>query len=173
MVTDSKSYKIKPLTYLEPDNVEEYFQTLAVHDLLKHRFCNIEDPQWLDVLRTLREYGLHKYGVLSDGKIVGEFALEVFTGRSALMHFSMHPDVPFPEKIKIGKFVLNFIFTKWINPKTEKPFLASVYGLTPHTNRGALILARKVGFKILGVLPCGIRSLGADIDAVISVASAG
>ena len=88
-----------------------------------------------------------------------------------MMHFSMRPSTNFKEKIRIGKFVLNYLFTKWLNPETKKPYLASVFGLTPHTNRAAIVIARKAGFKVLGILPKGVQSEGTAVDAVISVAS--
>lgn len=167
-------YKIKPLLYFEIDKVEEYFQLLDVHDFLSSRFCDCKNPKWLDVLGIINaRKGLHMYGVENtDGRIVGEFHLEQFTGLSAMMHFSMSPEVSFPEKIKIGRFVLDYLFSKWIDSKTGKPYLRSVFGLTPSDNRAALVLARKVGFKVLGVLPSGIISKGKPTDATISVASA-
>ncbi len=172
---DLPKYAAVPLLHLPVDQVQTYFQTLGVYDTLRYRFSDLDDPKWDDVIGIIQRVGKQMYMVLDQyQRVVAEFMLEGFTGQSAQIHFSFHPELlTIQEKFEVGKYVLRTLFHDWTDPKTEKPFLQSVYGLTPLPNRVACIFALKAGFKKLGILPGGCKYLGGIEDAMISVASNG
>ena len=167
-------HDIVPLMSQKQDDVQYYFQQLYAADTLKYRFSDLDNPQWLDVLEIIQRMGQGMYLVRDcDRNLVAEFTLEGFTGQSAQLHFSMHPGINIREKLVIARHTLEHILLHWINPATTRPFLKSVYGLTPIPNRVACIFALKAGFKKLGILPGGCTYMGKTADAMISVASNG
>ena len=167
-------YTITPLLQLDAHQVQAYFQTLGVHDTLKYRFSDIDDPQWDSVLGVIRRMGRGMYLVLDcAGSVCAEFTLENHTGQSAQSHFSNHPELSTRKRLEIGRHCVNYILTEWVSPDTKRPFLRSLYGLTPLPNRAGCIFALKIGYKKLGVLPGGCTYMGKTEDAMISVASNG
>lgn len=166
------SILLAPTLSLHGDVVQEYWQLLDVYGFLEYRLCDIKDPKWMDVVDMIKRIGNQMYSVVDVGSdaILGEFVLENFTGKSAQIHFSFRPeDITFKDRIFIGKYVLDFIFNKWVG-SDDIPFLDSVFGLTPSSNRAAILVALKCGFKRLGILPSGINSGGKAEDAIITVA---
>lgn len=164
-----RGHTIAPLFSLPPDTVQLYFQTLAQHDTLKYRFPDIEDPQWWDIFEVIQRLGKGMYILLdNDDNPVAEFTLENFVGRSAQIHFSMHPEIKMKERITISRFVQKFLLVDWINQKTNKPFLKSIFGITPLSNRVACIFALKSGFKKMGILPGGCTYMGRTENAMVS-----
>jgi len=165
------NYKIVPLLALTTAKIQEYFQVLYMHDTLKYRFADIDEPQWADVIDVIKRMGKQMYFVTNEEGILAEFTLEGFTGKSAQVHFSFHPTaLSTKEKLGVGKFTLDQIFNHWKNPETDEAYLDSLYGLTPTPNRVACIFALKAGFNKLGVLPSGMRYRGAIVDAMVSIA---
>jgi len=163
---------IVPLLNVPKDAVQTYFQTLAVYDTLKYRFPDLYNPMWLDVVEVIQRMGSHMYLVQEpDGEIITEFMLDNSTGQSVQSHFSTHPLLSTNKRIEVGRYCVDQVLTKWIDPKTRKPFLKSLFGLTPLPNRAACIFAMKIGYKKLGILPGGVSYLGKTVDAMISVAS--
>lgn len=161
---------IKPILMEDPDRVQEYWQTLYVHDTLKYRLCDIEKPAWMDVVDMIRRVGRQMYFVLEDYKILGEFMLENQTGGAFQIHFSTHPEISFQKRLQIGKFCVTYLLRDFINPENNEPFVKALYGLTPIDNRAACVYVLKVGFKKLGILPYGMKSRGKIVDAMVSVA---
>lgn len=88
-------------------------------------------------------------------------------GRAAQIHFSMHPNNKFTDSVHLARWGTEQILNKWTNKKTGKPFLDSLYGLTPATNRVACIFVLKVGFKKIGYLYNSIIDRGKVVEAVI------
>lgn len=171
-VTEITEWGIRPLTTFNVDAIQQYWQTLYMHDLLRHRLCDIKDPTWSDVKDMIVRMGNTMFHVCrpDTDEIIGDFMLEHFTGRAAQIHFSMHPDVKFPEAIRIGKFVLDNLLYRW-KRSDQTSFLSSVYGLTPINNRTACIYVLKAGMKKIGVLPDGITNQGEVVDAMLTIAS--
>lgn len=155
-----------PLFDLDSAVVEEYWQALIAAGTLKYRFCNCENPDWQTVLHTIVACGNNMYcEVDEDGKVVAEFLIEHFTGASAQIHFSMHPDLLTRYALTIAREASGQIMI------TRK--LKSLFGLTPLPNRAACIFIQKVGFKKVGILPGGLTYLGTTVDALITVKELG
>jgi len=156
---------IVPLLSGKPDEIQTYWQTLYMHDLLRKRLCDVMEPTWSDVLDMIRRLGKDMYMVHvagHDDGPVGEFMLENRSGNAMQIHFSAHPDLTWPEVVTFMKDVTQQILTTW-------SILDTLYGLTPVTNRAACITVLKVGFKKLGILPMGMRDQGTIVDAMITV----
>ena len=131
---------------LDPHKVEEYWQVLYMHDLLKHRLCDKVDPMWQDVYVMLCTRNVY-YMVLED-RIVGEFSLDYLSGKMFAAHFSFHPtELDLREKIRIGRHACMLALHTW---KEEK-----------------------VGFTNIGVLPSAQHYLGKLTDAQFLVMSTG
>ena len=105
------------------------------------------------------------------GELTAEFALCNFTGKAAQVHFSMHPDNKPHYCLHLARVITDQILNEWSeqgNP--DAPFLYSLYGLTPVTNRPACAFVRRVGFKKVGTLPMGQRINGNEfVDAMITI----
>jgi len=141
---------------LPQDQVQYYWQTLAMEDTLKYRLNALVDPSWTDVLGMIRTHGTHMYCIMDDdNEIRGEFMLEAFTGKAAQIHFSMHPDNSWADTITYGIQGIHLILTEW-KDNHGNPFLHSLYGNIAISNRASCITALKMGFKKLGLLPLGM-----------------
>lgn len=163
--------EIKHILSMDKDLVQYYWQTLAMHDTLKYRLSDVEDPTWSDVLGMIRNCGKHMYMVLDDEKVVGEFMLENFTGKSAQVHFSMHPENSFKYNLQICRYGLVQILSRWKSADDDQhPFLDSLFGLTPVNNRRACIFVLKAGFRKLGVIRAASSYCGHICDGMITTA---
>ncbi len=164
--------KIEHVLQAPRDEVEFYWQTLAMHDMLKYRMSDVVDPFWSDVLDMIRRCGQHMYLVRDDNEvIVAEFMLENFIGKSAQIHFSMSPSNSLIQNLMICKFGLSQILSRWKDADNDKyPFLESLYGITPVHNRRACIFVLKAGFRKLGILRSSCDYLGHLCDGMITTA---
>lgn len=153
-------YQIKPIVQWDYEAVQEYWQLLYMHDRLKYRLCDVEDPTWADVIEMITHKGKHMYMVGLDDKIVGEFLLENFTGRAAQMHFSVRPGLNAAESFALARFTSDQLL---------ESYLDTLFGLTPASNRAALIYNMRAGFKRVGVLHNGMTDRGKVVDAYLMV----
>ncbi len=166
--SSTPALRVTPLLSIDAHEVQYYFQTLAVHELLEERFSDIESPTWSDVVAVITRMGQQMYLVVNQkDRIVGEFMLENFTGRSAQVHFSMSPEVSPKERLAAGKLGLRH--TLHCPHPDRGYFLDSIYGLTPLVNRAACGFALRAGLKRQGVLPSGMTYKGEPVDCMISV----
>ena len=90
----TRDYYIVNMTSLPLDVVQTYWQTLGMHDRLAARLCDIDDPQWEDVLDMIRRMGRTMFACVDkDSFIWGEFMLENFTGAKncrIALHYTLH-----------------------------------------------------------------------------------
>ena len=156
---------------LDPHKVEEYWQVLYMHDLLKHRLCDKVDPTWQDVYVMLCTRDVY-YMVLED-KIVGEFALDYLSGKMIAAHFSLHPtELCLRKKIRVGRHACMLALRTWKKDDGSR-YVSTLVGLIPVQNRAAIKFAEKVGFTNIGVLPSAQHYLGKLTDAQFLVMSTG
>ena len=144
--------------------MQEYWQTLVMYDLLKDRLHDTKDPQWLDVVEVIQRMGSTMYHVLNEaGQLIMDMALEPLKGRTALIHWSVRPELPYSRILTVAREVTDFVLGT-----TE---LAALVGATPITFKGAVITAYKTGFKKQCVLPQGAYLASEDkyVDAVITM----
>lgn len=147
---------IKALTAQPRDLVQEYFQVLYMYDLLKDRFYDTKNPTWSDVEQIIRYRGPGMFFVFDtekdSGVPIAEFTLDFPTGKANMIHFSVHPDLPWSEVIKTMKFGVWSVLTQW-KRKDGSPYSLALSGLTPLRLRPACISVLKTGFRKLGVVP--------------------
>lgn len=162
---------VRPIAACKPGQVADYWQALMTADTLKYRLCNTEHPGKEDVRKLLMEPFVQSYYVWDrfQKKITAEFMLENFTGSAAQVHFSMLPSNHTPYSIETATWVTNDVLNKWRKNDKDEPFLKTLYGLTPTTNRVARIFIRRVGFKTLGVIPDAMMDRGKTVDALLTI----
>jgi hypothetical protein len=155
---------IIPVCKLRKDLVQTYWQQLYVHDLLKYRLCDIEDPTFADVEEMMSRM-LYNMFMVADmkGTILGEFMLENRTGDAWQIHFSIHPSFSYQDKLKLLRLVRRQLHS-WPNMHT-------LYGLIPESNKTAWITTIKAGFKRIGILPKGVSTYQGAEDAVILIST--
>ena len=156
-----------PLYALPADKVEDYWQDLYAAGYLESRLCDIAGPTVNNAMELMNTHGRSMYFVTVEGKLVGEFTLDNFTGKAAQIHFSTHPDLQFRDAIPLVRDVVKSIFD-WTTQGKEEPYLNSLYGITPVTNRAACIFVLKVGFEKQFILPSGMRDKGEVVDGMVS-----
>lgn len=152
---------INPLLALPVDEVQTYWQTLYMEDLLKYRLANIIDPVWEDVVRMITRMGKSIFMVKDEDRIVAEFMLDNYQGHSAEIHFSMHPDNPLRYSINVAKAALATVLSK--------PDIETLYGLTPMPNTRAIKFNKMVGFTHATTLPKGVTYMGQVVDAAVMI----
>jgi len=125
-------YRIAPLLEQDPDAIQFYWQTLAMHDKLQDRLMHLKEPAWVDVIELISGYGAQMYHVLDDtGLIVGDFMLGGAIGKAAQLHFSVHPEKKLREKIEIIKQATVQIL--------RNPMISSLVGLTPFKHAAKIL----------------------------------
>jgi len=162
-------YEVHRQCELSPEEVTRYWSHIYECDLLSRRICHIINPTVEDALHLVQQYPYQFYYVKSGGEMVAEFMLEGFTGEAAQIHFSMNPQNPFIFSLQLAREVSNDVLTKWQKKGNKQPFLRSLYGMTPSSNRPALLFIRRAGFLRKAVLPYGIYDRGELADAVLTV----
>ncbi len=156
---------------LDPHKVEEYWQVLYMHDLLKHRLCDKVDPTWQDVYVMLCTR--HVYYIVLEDNIVGEFMMDYLAGKMFAVHFSFHPTaLRLKEKIRLGRHVCMLVLNTW-KDEYDSRYASTLIGLIPVQNTPAIKFAEKVGFTNIGVLPSAQHYLGKLTDAQFLVMSTG
>lgn len=156
-----KDLTINPLLSLPVDEVQTYWQTLYMHDLLKYRLANVVDPKWDNVVRMITRMGQSIFMVKEYDRIVAEFMLDNYQGHAAEIHFSMHPDNTLKYSLKVAKATLAQVLST--------PNIKTLYGLTPVENTRAIQFNKMVGFKHKTTLPNGINYMGRVIDAAVMI----
>ncbi len=164
-----------PLLALPRPQVEDYFRTLGVANTLRFRFSDLVNPNWEDVCEVIQRMGKSMYLVKDiNDKIVAEFALESSTGKAAQIHFSTHPTISWPKAVRLCREIAQQILLRWRESGEGVPYLCTLVGLTPLSNRAACITVLKTGFKKVGVIPnaCKIARHNRYEGAMLSVLTA-
>lgn len=158
------AWEIHRVIDADKDKVQTYWQTLYMEGGLEKRLCNIPEPTWSDVVDLIRNQGQWMFMVWDHGRqeYTGEFLLEAFTGKAAMIHVSTHPKNTLPYSLEIGI---------GCSDQMLRHGFSALYGITPMTNRAACIYALKCGFRKVAVLPQGILDRGVYADAMISIKS--
>lgn len=166
----TETLEVKNMYRSTPDKVMRYWEALERVDNLKYRLSDIPGATRKDVIKVMRRHGEHMYVVTApDDNIVAEFALDTFTGRAAQVHFSMHPDNSLKENLRITRFGLNTILSRWKNPKDPlEPYLDTLIGLTPVLNRRATIFIQKAGMRKLAIIENACTYINTVCDGLLT-----
>lgn len=168
------TYMIVPIQTLSREHITNYWIELSKTEALKQRWCNIDNPtpdMAVDI--SLRNDPLYQmFGILycDDGYMVAEFSLENFTGRAAQVHFSMRQDVPYTTKIALADQVTDVVLNDWTcSEYPDRPYLDTIYGLTPTIHRLACMFVLRAGFDKIGILPKGMYYMKQVSDAMLTI----
>jgi hypothetical protein len=161
-------YVIMPVETVPMEAIRGYFDALTMTGRLGPRLCDISDPTPNDAIGMLARCTPHVYFLAhpSERYILAEFTLENFIGRSAQLHFSIHPNVSPQTAFMLGRTATDRVLHDW--KLYNRPYLDSLYGLTPTLNRPACAFVQRCGFKKLGVLRGAQHWRGEPCDAMIT-----
>jgi hypothetical protein len=168
-------FAIIPVLDIPEGLVLDYWQRVDDAGLLADRWCDLKDPSPMAIIRLLREaHYLAKFMFMlfrEDKGLVAEFTLTNFTGKAAMVHFSMAPENSPQESMHYARATTDIVLNEWGDgDQPDAPFLYSLYGLTPTTNKAACAFVRRVGFKKVGILPKGQKVKGSEaVDAMITI----
>ena len=167
---DPQVWGVTPLLALPFKPVRIYFESLIDSGLLRQRLCDVENPTWDDVVDMIGRMGRQMYLVSQpDGRVLAEFTLDNFTGKSAQVHFSMWPENRPQFSMHLARTVTDQVLNAWTLQDSDEPYLYSLYGLTPVKNRAACAFVQRVGFKKVCILPGGHKYQGRIDDALVTI----
>ena len=163
-------WKIIPLMECNPHLVQAYFQHLAIFNTLQKRFPEIKDVAFSQVCKVLLANKEQVYFVTKDDRIICEFTLENFQGMAAQVHFSWRPETTFSTIVDRSKWVVDQIFNVW-KRDNGLPFLKTLIGVTPISNRAACLTVLRIGYVKLGVIPGAVYNASDDLyeDCMLSM----
>ena len=169
----SYPFAIIPVFDIPSQFVVDYWRSLLDSDLLRYRLCDVQDPDMNSAEQLMSQCGRFMFMIYANDtkELRAEFTLTNFTGKAAMVHFSMHPENTPQQSMHYARAVTDIVLNEWSEKdKPSAPFLYSLYGLTPVTNRAACAFVRRVGFKKIGNLPKGQRQNGDEfVDAMITI----
>lgn len=166
------TFMIVPSVGLSRDSIRSYWQILSDSNRLQGRWGDTR-PEDLNV-DSITDYSIataNTYFVVETvtGRLIGEFALDMFTGKAATMHFSMNPYNSPSFNRDIGILVTDCVLNNWNNVvNLEESYLDTLIGVTPVDNRAACIYLRRAGFKPIGTIASGTKYEGEVTDALLS-----
>ena len=168
-----KQYGIFPTQSVPQHYLIDYWTKMYESGRLRYRLCDIRDPTLKDVHDMLANPQMLTFNVYEPERdeLTGEIMLCNFTGKAAQLHYSTHPDNTPQHNQYLCRSVTDDILDRWTEAKgSDIPFLYSLYGLVPVTNRVACAYGHRMGFKKMGVLPFGQRMNGDDfVDAMVFI----
>lgn len=168
-------YTIVPALQAKSEDVRHYWMSLVAADTLKYRLCSNLNPGWRDVLGDLKANGKNMYVIynIQDREIVAEFELFNYNGDSCQIHFSTLPELGLKKIVEVCRFAAKEMLSKWKKQGSiaEVPYLHTIVGMTPTSNRAACITVLKIGYKKLGVIPksIDIARKGTTEDCMLSI----
>lgn len=168
---DYNELTILPPNWVLPPKVTEYWQSLIDDDLLKYRLADIKNPSQKDVDWLTSTYAGSMFYIIHEQRVCGEVTLEGFTGLAAKIHFSAAKGAKGDIAILGAKKALEFIFGLRRSQDRSVPWVHSVIGVTPESNKLAVRYMKRVGFTPLAVLPKALRLEYCDMidNAVLSI----
>lgn len=142
------------LTHAE---IEGYWKDLIASGRAADRFYDC-DELLPTALRYTSEQPFMFFAMLGD-RILGETTLNSPQGRNWQIHYSSHPSTSFKEALTWTKGITDFFLSQ--------DHISGLYGLTPVTFKGSLILSHKIGFKRVAVLKDGVFLRGEWVDIAL------
>ena len=163
----SADYSVLPVISIPPAAILRYWQSLRnVHPFLQYRFNNLRRPTLHDAMTHTYQNQFSTFFVLAGHNVntddvMAEFTLEGLGHRNrvSLIHFSFLPRTPLAIQTQVARLVHSHIFATNIRV---------LLGLTPVTNRPALIAIQKFGYKRLAEIPFSAHDEGEPVTGVLT-----
>ena len=165
---DVGQVSIAHVTQVPFDMYKEYWDDMIASGRLKYRLCDSVNPSWDQIGAMFQANGNNMYFAMADGKPFGEFMLNNFTGKSAQIHFSVHPTLHVRKGIPYVRETVRQVLDWKVQNKPNEYYLHTLVGLTPVSNRAACVYVLRVGFVKQFILPAGIADRGKIVDAMVS-----
>ena len=140
-------YQLIHLHDAEVTDVIQYWQDLLDRDVLKYRIPEVLHPTLSTVQDMLRRMHNSCFVAVDENrKIVGECMLDNFQGLCAMVHFSIHPHCYGRKGVQIAVESSKQLF-KLRRDNSKIPYVQTLLGVTPVSNKLATRFIQKVGFK--------------------------
>jgi len=147
-------YRLANILAVEPEKVREYWEDVKAKDLLKYRIPETLNPTVNDAMEMVVRMRQSTFAVLdSTGRMIGECMLENFQGLCAMSHFSVRPEAQGSTAVAMAKSTISQLFSLKRSTDKTLPYIESLLGLTPLSNKLALRFARNIGYRKLCVIP--------------------
>jgi len=118
------------------------------------------EGQFIDLMKSA-----HLYVVMYEQEVVGYSWVNMFNGRSAVLHVCLFPSAPRGRRIEMGKAFLKYLlFSKDENGEYYRD---SLVGLVPETHRHVEIFGLSIGMNHIGCIPAGVNIMGEAVDLAI------
>lgn len=159
-------YAIHPVARVSDETLGEVFLALEYEGLLPVVFYDGSVVRPVEFLALARATWLKFYVLTVESYIKGLAWLTNFEGCTARAHFTTlcHPSPA--DAAGMGRHFLRWVLTAEVD---GRPWLRTLVGVTPVTNRLALNFATKrLGFRPLGVIPDAVLVDGRPVDAVVT-----
>lgn len=159
---------IRPLGVMSAQDIMDYWEALAQTDHLANRLCDVENPTVETALDMCMRFRSSMYYMLDEHhKVIGEFMLENFSGKSAQIHFSMRPDNDTRLSLTAARKVIDNLLNVWKVVNSDEPYLRTLFGLVPELNKRAVAFCSHTQLSIVHKIPFGSEYLGEICDAVL------
>lgn len=173
-----ETYSIVPMEGVSVEQITNYWKELQDYGQLAKRWGDLAFPSVKDIvdisLRKDPTYQMFAVIYCDDGHMVAEFSLEHFTGRAAQVHFSMRQELDTPVKYALADQVTDMVLEDWTDINSpDRPYLDTIFGLTPTIHRLACMFVLRSGFKKVGILPRGVHYMGQVSDAMLTIKTRG
>lgn len=147
----------------------DYWNDMILSGRINDRFGDTDNPTIDTVWEMQWRFRPHAYLLidLEEARALGECVLANFSGASAQVHFSVRSGLPLPTARDVGREMIRTILYGWRHG--DQPFLRTLYGMLPRTNRAAIIFCLSCGFKRFGTVPYGMRHRGKVCDGVVLI----
>lgn len=154
--------------YATEKHVVDYVNALIERDILWKRMVEIKQPTLEDFINIIICPFAFTFFIYEDDRIIAECTMDNIRGRSAMPHFSMHPEM-FGRTVQIANDALTFIFG--LKSKKGGPWVNTLIGVTPANNRLALKFTKRCGYKIVATIPDVYYLARTDeyVDGVLSI----
>jgi hypothetical protein len=135
--------------------IGKYFGDLVEADLLKYRIPEVKNPTVETAIKMIANKRSHNFFMqdTNTGDFVGEFMTADFRGLAAAIHFSTHPSLWGRNSIAAAKAAIDWLFSLTSQKPYSRPYVKTLIGLTPVSNRLAVRFLKKVGFEIKTIIP--------------------
>lgn len=140
-----------------------YWEELLRADLLKYRLADVRNPGMEHACWLESQYSNTIFFCfdLHLQKIIGEMTLEGLNGASSRVHFSVLPAIRGESAVTAALVLHDFVFALKrvpLDPQTpqegpRQPYVETLVGVTPVSNRLAVRFIQRVGFKPIGIIP--------------------
>lgn len=160
-------YSIMPVRGCDDLIIDRLWKEMEHDNLLDRVFYSGDIRSSREFARFIQNNGI-LFVIITEHDFVGFFYLTNFRGFAAQMHFCLFSRL----QKKIDQVHIDVLDQLGKTTREDgTPLVESVYGITPITNRAAILYLKRAGFKEVVRLPhvCYIKKKDKYVEALLSV----